>query len=44
MEVLDLDNMKPSLRDVMKILGNINTKLATHKARMYNISSHITVL
>ena len=38
-----LDYEEPSLRDVMKMLGNITTKLATHEARMDNISSHMVV-
>ena len=44
MEALGLDNEEPSLRDAMKILGNINTKLAAHEARMDDISSNVIAL
>ena len=41
MEALGLNDDEPHLRDVMKMLGNITTKLATHKVQMDNISSHV---
>ena len=43
LEVLGLDDKEPNLRDVMKMLGSITTKLDAHDVRMDNIASHVVI-
>ena len=41
---MGLDDDEPNLRDVIKILGTITTKLAAHDARMNDLASQADAL
>ena len=43
LEALGLDNEEQNLRDVIKMMATINTKLAAHEVRMDDMASHVVV-
>ena len=44
LEALGLVDEEPNFHDMMKMLGNITTKLAPHQARMEDITSHMVIM